>query len=256
MAQTLWIGNIEFENINIPVKLHTSVKQDKIQFHLLHKTDKVKLNQQMICAYEKKPVLSQDQVRGYQVSERKYVLLDPEEIVKAEPEKSRSITVHEFVKTGDIDPIFMERNYYLEPKTPNKVYNALCATLLEMGCQGIATWTMRKRAYLGALRSNGKALQLTVLRFADEIIPAKSLALKSFSLSEKERKIAGELINKLTVRFAPEKFKNDHQKKLRALIEKKARGQKITLAKPRHLKSTQETQLLKMLEKSLEKVAV
>jgi DNA end-binding protein Ku len=255
MPKTLWIGNIEFENISIPVKLHTSVKQDKIQFHLLHKTDQVKLNQQMICAYEKKPVLSKDQLRGYQISERKYVLLDPEEMEQAEPEKSRSIVVHEFVKTNEIDPIFMERSYYLEPKTPNKVYSALCAALLKMGCQGIATWSMRKRAYLGALRSDGKALQLTVLRFADEIIPAKSLALKSFALSEKELKIASELINKLTVRFQPEKFKNEHQKKLRALLEKKARGQKVVLAKPRHLKSTAQAELLKMLEKSLEKAS-
>jgi DNA end-binding protein Ku len=110
---------------------------------------------------------------------------------------------------------------------------------------------MRKRAYFGAILSTGKNLRLNVLRYSDEIVPVKSLGLESFELSEKEVGIGSELINKLTVKFQPEKYGNEHQKKLRDMIEKKARGQKITLLTPKHLKPTTPCKLLETLEKSL-----
>ena len=94
-----------------------------------------------------------------------------------------------------------------------------------------------------------------MLRYADEIVPAKSLGLESFELSEKEVSIGSELINKLTVKFQPEKYENEHQKKLRDMIEKKSLGQKIALFTPKHLKPTTPGKLLEVLEKSLKKVA-
>lgn len=207
----------------------------------------------MICAYDKKPVSSDHQEKGYRVDERKYVLIGPEELEQTEPKPSRTIEVHEFVKTDAIDPIFMGATYYLEPAAPGKGFGALAAALLEMESQGICTWAMRKRAHLGALRSDGKALRLTVLRYADEVRPAKSLNLESFSLSEKELKIAGELIDKLTVHFQPGKYADEHQKKLRALIERKARGETVKVIKPKHLNATVPDKLLQVLEESLQK---
>ncbi|MFA6170289.1 MAG: Ku protein [Candidatus Margulisiibacteriota bacterium] len=255
MAQTLWIGNIHFKTTNVPVKLLTAVSQNRIQLHLFHKTDGIKLRQQMICAYEKTPVSSDQQLKGFRVGERSYIPISPEELAQTEPKPSRTIAVHEFVKTDAIDPVFMGQTYRLEPAAPGKVYGLLAAALKETGRQGLCTWTMRKRAHLGALRSDGKSLNLIVLRFADEIIRAKSLGLESFSISEKELNIAGELIGKLTVPFQPEKYTDEHQKKLRALIGKKARGEKIRLSKPKHLTATVPSKLLEVLEESLQKAA-
>jgi len=252
---TIWIGNIHFGNTDVPVKLYPAVSQNIIQFHLLHKTDRVKLRQQMICAFEKTPVNPEEQVKGFLMDERKYILIDPAEIEETEPEESRTIKVSEFIKTGGIDPVFMERTYYLEPGESSKNYSALAAALKETDTQGICTWVMRKRAYFGALESTGKALRLGVLRFSDEIIPAKTLGLEEFPLSEKELDIGSELINRLTVAFQPEKYKNEHYIKLQALIDKKMRGGKITLLKPRHVKPTAPGRLLDALEKSLKKVA-
>jgi DNA end-binding protein Ku len=253
MSHALWTGNISFKNINIPVKLNVSVLQNRIQFHLLHKTDMVRLRQQMICAFEKIPVTSKEEVKGFKIDEGKYILMDPEELEEAGQETSRTIEVHEFVKDDEIDPVFMERTYYLEPQSPDKGYRALVMALKETGAQGICTWAMRKRSYLGSIRSNGKNLRLVVLRYSDEIIQAKSLDIESFSLSEKEITIASELINKLTVNFQPDKYINEHQKKLLALIEKKAKGGKFIVFKPRRLKSTAPGKLLEVLEASLKK---
>jgi DNA end-binding protein Ku len=254
-GRSIWKGFIHFGDISVPVKLHTAVKENRMQFHLLHRRDRVRLQQQMICAYEKVPVPAAEQVKGFEVEEGKYILVDPAELEDIEPEESRMIEVHEFVQTAQIDPIFLERAYYLEPDLVFKGYNALVELLQEMAVNGICTWTMRKRSYLGALQSSGRTLRLQTLRHADEVISAKTLNLEKFSLSEKELQIGSELINHLTVPFQPEKFANEHQQKLQDLIDKKARGEKIAILRPRRLKSTAPDKLLEALEASLKKVA-
>ena len=223
---TIWKGYIHFGDTDVPVKLHTAVKENRIQFHLLHQRDRVKLQQQMICAYEKVPVPPEEQAKGFEVEERKYILVDPLELEQTEPESSRMIEVHEFVKPEQIDPIFLERVYYLEPDTLLKGYNALVGALQEMEVEGICTWTMRKRSYLGALQASGKTLRLNTLRYADEVISVKSLDLQKFSFSEKELEIGSELINRLTVPFQPQKFANEHQNKAAKFDRPKSAGRK------------------------------
>lgn len=254
-GRTIWKGAIHFRETLVPVNLHPAVRENRIQFHLLHRRDRVKLQQQMICAHEKVPVPLEEQVKGFELEERKYILVDPAELEEAGPESSRMIEVREFVKSAQIDPIFLEREYYLEPDASLKGYHALVEALTEMAVAGICTWTMRKRSYLGALQAKGKLLRLNTLRYADELIPVTSLDLQNFSLSEKELKIGSDLINQLTVPFQPEKFANEHQQKLQNLLEKKARGEKIALLRPRRLKATAPDKLLEALEASLKKVA-
>jgi DNA end-binding protein Ku len=255
---TIWKGYIHFGDTDVPVKLHTAVKEERIQFHLLHKRDQARLRQQMVCAYEKQPVPAEEQSKGFEVEEGKYIIVDPEELEQTAPEGSRMIEVHEFVKTEQIDPIFLGRLYYLEPDITNiqgKGYSALVRTLKEMDVAGICTWTMRKRSYLGALQAREGVLRLTTLRYADEVIPVGSLKLQDVPLSEKELKIGSLLINQLTAPFEPQKFENEHEKKLQDMIEKKARGEKIVVLAPRRLKATRSDELLQVLEASLKKAA-
>ena len=252
---TLWKGLIHFGDTDVPVKLHSAVREDRIQFHLLHSRDQVKLRQQMICAYEKQPVPAEEQSKGFEVEDGKYIIIDPEELEQTAPESSRMIEVHEFVKTEQIDPLFLDRVYYLEPDVLGKGYPALVEALKKMDVEGICTWTMRKRSYLGALQARGKLLRLNTLRYADEVIAVESLGLQNVALSEKELKIGGDLINQLTAPFEPRKFENEHQKKLQDMIEKKARGEKIAVLAPRRLKPTESDDLLQVLEASLKKAA-
>jgi len=255
VGKAIWKGNIRFGDVDVPVKLHTAVREERVQFHLLHRRDHIKLRQQMVCAYEDKPVPAEAQVKGFEVEDGKYIIVDPAELEAAVPESSRIVEVHEFVKSGQIDPVFLERVYYLEPDAHVKGYSALAGALGEMGVTGICTWAMRKRYYLGALQASGKMLRLTTMRYADEVVSVKSLELPSFRLSEKELKIGIELINQLTAPFQPRKFENEHQKKLQSLIDKKARGEKIALLRPRRQKPTEPDKLLQALEASLKKVA-
>jgi len=254
-GRAIWKGTIHFGGIDVQVKLHTAVREERIQFHLLHKRDHVKLKQQMVCAHEKVPVPVEEQTRGFELEEGRYILVDPEELEQAEPEESRVIEVHEFVKAGGIDPLFRERAYYLEPDTPSKGYNELAEALREMDVEGICTWTMRKRSYLGALQMCGKMLRLNALRYADEVISVPSLEMPKITLSEKELKIGSDLIDQLTAPFEPRKFENEHQKKLHHLIDQKARGEKIVILRPKRLKPTTSDKLLQALEASLKRVA-
>jgi DNA end-binding protein Ku len=257
-GRAIWKGYIHFGDTDVPVKLHTAVKEERIQFHLLHRRDQVRLHQQMVCAYEKQPVPAEQQSKGFEVEDGKYVIVDPAELEQTTPESSRMIEVHEFVKTGQIDSIFLDRLYYLEPDIQDiqgKGYSALVKAMKELDVAGICTWIMRKRSYFGALQARGKMLRLNTLRYADEVIPVGSLELEDVPLSEKELKIGSELIEKMAAPFEPQKFVNEHQKKLQEMIEKKARGEKIAVLVPRRLKPTESDQLLQALEASLKKAA-
>jgi DNA end-binding protein Ku len=251
----VWKGIIHFGDLSVPVKLHSAVREERIRFHLLHRLDLVRLHQQMICAYENKPVPTEAQTKGFELEEGKFLIVDPVELEQVTPESSRLIEVHEFVKRGEIDPIFIERVHYLEPDSSVAGYNELAEALQEMDVAGICTWTMRKRSYLGAVQGNGTMLSLHTLRYADEVVAVNALGLQEVSVSERELKIGRDLIMQLTAPFLPQKFANEHEQKLRQLIEKKARGEKVVLLPPRVLKPTGADELLQTLEASLKRAA-
>jgi len=252
---TIWKGIIHFGETDVAVKLHSAVREEHIQFHLLHTRDHARLRQQMMCAYENTPVPAEEQARGFELEEGKYILVDPEELEQIASETSRMIEVHEFVKTAQIEPLFLDRAYYLEPDVQAKGYAALVKALAGMDVAGICTWTMRKRSYVGALQAKGNLLRLNTLRYADEVVSAESFGLEQVPLSEKELKIGSELISQLTVPFEPAKFQNEHQKKLQLMIDQKARGEKIAVQPPRRLVPTESDKLLQALEASLKKAA-
>jgi DNA end-binding protein Ku len=254
-GKAIWKGTIHFGDFEVPVKLHTAVQEERIQFHLLHKRDHARLRQQMVCAYEKTPVPPEEQVRGFEVENGKYIIITPEELEQADPRESRMIEIHEFVKTAQIDPLFISHAYYLEPDMQAKEYDTLLETMQELDVEGICTWSMRKRSYFGALQASGKIFRLSTLRYADEVISEAALDLQQIPLSEKELKIGSDLINQMAGAFEPQKFENEHEKKLQSLIDKKARGEKIVILRPRRLKPTAPDKLLQTLEASLKKVA-
>ncbi len=253
-ARAIWKGRIHFGDYNIPVKLYMAVREQRIQFRLLHKSDQVRLKQQMICAYEHIPVPREEQVRGFEIEDGKYVIIDDEELERFEPEESRTIEVHEFVKSGAIDPLYFERAYHLGPDGPQTDYDVLAAALADTGMEGVCTWSMRKRPYFGSLKARGRMVRLTTLRYADEVVAEALLDLPRVKLSEKELKVGSDLVKALTGPFQPEKFENEHQKKLQEMIDRKAAGEKISILRPKRKKATAPDRLLETLEASLKKV--
>jgi DNA end-binding protein Ku len=239
--------------VNIPVKLHTGVKEERIQFHLLHARDKNRVAQQMVCARENIPVPGEEQTKGYEVEKGTFVVVDPEELKAADPEGTRMIEIREFVRKADVDPRYLERTYYLEADNSEKAYVTLLGALKETGLAGIAEWTMRKRNYIGVLQAGEKTLRLTTMRFSDEVVPADSLDLPAARLNEREISTGMMLIKQMSGPFEPGRYRNEYEKKLRGLIEAKARGEKIKTVRPRRKKATAGDELLKALKQSLKK---
>ncbi len=255
---TIWKGYIHFGSEDVPVKLHSAVRDERIQFHLLHNRDQARLRQQMVCSYEKRPVPPEEQARGFEIEEGKYILVRPEELEQLVPEADRKIDVHEFVRAAQIDPLMLERIYYLEPDASSvrsAGYGALADALGELDVAGICTWTMRKRSYFGALQARGGVLRLCTLRHIDEVVPASSLGIPEAALAERELAIGSELIEKLTTAFDPSRFEDEHEMKLRELIDRKARGEQIEVIAPRQPRATTPDELLQALEASLKKAA-
>lgn len=252
---TVWKGIIHFGDTGVAVKLHTAVSGGRASLHLLHRRDNVRLRQQMMCRLEQRPVFAEEQARGFEVEEGKYLIVDPAELEQAAAESSRLIDVHEFVGADQIDPLFLERVYYLEPDLGSKGYAALVESMRELDVAAICTWSMRKRSYLGALQAVGQTLRLSTLRYADEVVAAESLELPDVAVTEKELAIGSELIEKLSVPFEPAKFTDEHRKKLMDMIERKARGEQITVRPPKRLVPTAPDRLLEALEASLKKAA-
>jgi DNA end-binding protein Ku len=259
-GHAIWNGSISFGRFAVLVKLHAAVWERRIQFHLLHRRDLVKLKRMMVCSLDGTPVPPEEQAKGFELEGGKYVLIDPAELEKVDPQANRAIEVREFVPAGDIDPIFLERSYFLEPgeggtsKTAN-VYPALAAALEELRLAGICIWTMRKRSYLGALVSSDGLLRLNTLRYAGEVVNAARLKQAGEPLSARELAVGSELIDHMTGSFKPEQFKDTHQERLRELIGRKARGQKIRTVQPKRKAATEPSRLLSVLEASLKKVA-
>ena len=252
-GRTIWKGYIHFANVNIPVKLHPAVKEERIQFHLLHAPDNNRLAQQMVCAVENVPVAKEEQTRGYEVEKGTFVIVDPDELKAVDPEGSRMIEIKEFVKNEEIDPRFLERTYYLEADNSEKAYATLAEALKETDRAGVGTWVMRNRNYVGVLRSKGRSLRLTTLRFFDEVVPADDLELPKASVNEREISTGMMLIKEMSGSFDPDRYHNEYEKKLRGIIEAKARGEKIRIPHPKRVKATPSDELLKALQQSLKK---
>ncbi len=237
----------------MPVKLYSAVADERVSFHMLHDQDGQRLRQEMYCPVEDKPVPREHVIRGYEVDEGRYVLVTEEDIEKAEPESSRDVAVDAVVPLDDIDGRWFDRAYYLGPDDDAAAYAALAAALGRAGRAAVCRWTMRKRPYLGALRSKDGVLSVVTLNYSDEVIGADALELPGkFDFSDKEMKTARYLIDALSGDFDITAFTNDYQDRVRDLVNRKAKGKKIKPARPKRRKVTKERDLLATLEASVE----
>jgi DNA end-binding protein Ku len=254
-SHAIWDGNIIFGSVALPVKLHPAVRENRVRFHLLHRRDLVKLKRQMVCSLDGAPVPPEDQARGFELEDDRYILVDPTELEEVDPEAGRAIEVHEFVPAAQIDPVYLDHSYYLEPGPHAEGYGALVAALAEMDVAGVCTWTMRKQPYVGAIRAGGRFLRLYTLRHAGEVVAAAAPGAPVAALSARELKVGTDLIDHMTGRFQPRKFEDRHQELLRKLIDRKARGGKFRILRPKRIAPTAPSRLLAALEAGLKRVA-
>ncbi len=254
MAHAIWSGAINFGLVTIPVKLQTAVRTSDLRFNFLHKTDEGRVNNVRRCSLDGEELGFDDIVRGYEYEKGRYVILSDEDFKRVNPEASQSVDIVQFVDLAEIDPMFFDKPYYLEPeKRGRHAYALLREALKVSGKVGIAKVVIRSREHLAALKPNGDALVLELMHFADEIVEQSTLELPaSETPAENEMKVAKLLIDTMTEAFVPEAFTDTYREQMLAMIEARAAGKEAPEAETKAPERNNVVNLMDVLQRSLE----
>jgi DNA end-binding protein Ku len=228
--RSIWRGAINFGMVTIPVKLYTATQQKDVRFRLVHRTDGAPIVEKRFCTAEDREVEWDELARGFEVSKGEFVLVEPEEIEAAAPETTRTIEIGDFVELDEIDPIYFEKSYFLEPTDVGaKPFNLLRRALEETGRVAVAKVAIRTKERLATLRVYEETLVLETMYWPDEIRSTEQLDLpagRAASPSSKELQMARSLVENLSSRFDPEQFEDQYRLALQGLIEQKMSGEK------------------------------
>lgn len=250
----IWTGGISFGLIYIPVSMYSAVEEKAdIDFDLLDKATMSRIHYQKIAESTGKEVQNEDIVKAFQYEKGKYVVVDEDEFEKATLDRSKKIEITEFVMREEIDLLYYERPYFLEPSEESaKIYKLLVRALTDSKKVGIAKFVMHNREHLCALYPRDNGLVLNSLRFADEVRSAEKLKLpEGQEVNKEELQMARDIIAKMTHEFKVEKYKDTYDEVLQKLIAEKLKHKKI-VTKSAAPKATEVKDLMAMLKKSLE----
>jgi DNA end-binding protein Ku len=225
----IWKGAISFGMVTIPVKLYTATQSKDVRFRLLHKEDGAPIEEKRFCTADGKEVAWDDLVRGFEVSKGEYVILDPEEIDAAKPESSTTIDIGDFVLSEEIDPVYFEKSYFLEPtEVGAKPFSLLKRALEETERVALARVTIRTRERLATLRAYEDTLVLETMFWPDEIRSTGALDLPEgdeAKVRAKELEMARSLVQNLADKFRPDAYTDAYREALERLIEQKMKGE-------------------------------
>ncbi|ASS48215.1 MAG: Ku protein [Candidatus Fluviicola riflensis] len=251
--KAIWKGAISFGLVNIPVKLYSATQQSSLDLDMVDPRDMSHIRFKRINEDTGKEVSWENIAKAYWLNER-YVLLEPEDFESAAPEKSKIIQVDHFVDETDIDTIYFENSYYVEPeKSGVKAYALMREALAKSKKVGIAQFVLRTTETLTVLKPRGNVLVLSKIRFAQEIRETSDLKLPAASeVKPTELKMAMALIKQYTTPFSIEKFKDEYAASLLKIIKAKAKGKKTSVPKLRIVHSKSKD-LMEQLKASLEK---
>jgi DNA end-binding protein Ku len=239
MPRSIWNGVISFGMVSIPVKLYTGTESKDISFHMLHKTDNTRIKMQRYCPEDDRTVEMSEIVRGFEYARDQYVILTEEDFEKLPLPSKHTIELAQFVEAQEIDPVYYEKTYYLEPDEKGvKPYSLLMRALKEKNLTAVAKIAIRNKERLCALRPMDGTLVLETLFYPDEIRVQKESDVPQVDVSDRELDMAFTLIELLHEPFEPERFKDEYREALQQLIDAKLEGEEIAVVTPQPTKVT------------------
>jgi DNA end-binding protein Ku len=256
MARAIWKGSISFGLVNIPIALYPATRREELKFRLLRKSDLSPVNYKRFAEKDGKEVSWDQIVKGYEYEKGKYVVLKDEDFERVDLEATQTVDIQDFVDQEEIDPMFFYKPYYLEPqKGGDKAYALLRDALKDSGKVGIAKVVIKTRQYLAGVKPEDGVLLLELMHFADELAdPGKLHVPKKTELGKREMNMAKSLIDSMSSKWNPEKYKDDYREALMEVIEEKveAGGKEIEEKPKKAPKPTKVIDLVSALQKSLE----
>jgi DNA end-binding protein Ku len=253
MAASVWSGYLTFGLISMPVRLYSGARGARISFHMLHRDDNTRVKQQLYCPTDERVVERNEIVKGYEYRKGEYVVVEPEELKKIEPKTAKAMEILEFVKVDEVDPVYFESSYYLQPdEGGEKPYALLVRALQETEYMGIAKLTMHNREYTVFLRPHDSGMMLHTMYYEDEVRKMAAPKLDA-NIKPAEVKIAHQLIEALAGKFEPEKFHDSYEENVKKLIQAHLEGREVeAVAKP--AKPEKVVDLMAALKQSLDQM--
>ncbi len=252
MARSLWNGTVTFGLVNVPVKLYSATERKTVHFHEVHVADGARIEHRRFCAKEDREVPYEEVVKGYEVADGEYVVLDKDEVAAASGERTHVIAVEAFVEIEEIDPVFYDKGYFLGAGDEGADASRVLHDALERtGRAALGRFTFHNREYLAAIRPLDEVLALHTMRFADELVPGEEIEFEppDQAPSDREVDMAGRLLESLHEDFRPERYHDEYREAVLELIRRKAAGEEV--APPEEEEAEPAPDLLGALEASL-----
>jgi DNA end-binding protein Ku len=223
--RAIWKGHISFALVTIPISLFSATKRNELSFHYLHKKDMSSVSYKRFCDTENVEVPWDEITRGYEYEKDQYIEITDDDIERADVELAKTIHIMEFVNEDEIDPVYFDKPYYLEPqKGGERAYALMRDALAQSRRVGIAKVVMKTKEHLAAVKAVGNMITLNTMRFAHEIVDASELNLPTAEVSKKEMDLANTLIDSMSDKFDPTKYKYEYYEKVMEVIQKKLAG--------------------------------
>lgn len=256
--RSLWKGAVSFGLVHIPIKLYPATRRKDVSFNQLHRVCGSRIRYQRFCPHCRVEVRTDDIVRGYEYDKDKYVIVSDDELEQLPVTGTKTIEIKQFVRLDEIDPVFYDKTYYLEPADGGgKAYALLRETLRQTDRIAIATVVLRTKGSLCTLRVGGNALVMETMFYPDEIRSTAALSglEERAQLGEREMTMAVQLVDSLTEPFSPDRYDDEYRRALTALINEKIRGEEIAVA-PAAEPSEKVADLMAALQASLQAAGV
>jgi DNA end-binding protein Ku len=255
MPRSIWSGAISFGLVNVPVKLFSAVSRKTVRFNQLNAETGNRIQQKRVDPETGEEVGYDQIVKGYELTKDRYVVITPEELDALDPERTRTIDIEDFVDLEEIDPVYYDHPYYLVPdKGAAKAYGLLLGAMHQANKVAIAKVVIRSKEQLVAIRPSGDVLLMETMLFHDEVVPSDDIDElpdgKELKASDRELKMAQQLIDSLSSEFDPSRYRDEYREKVLELIERKASGEEIAV-QPEAPQPARVPDLMAALEASL-----
>jgi DNA end-binding protein Ku len=230
MPATVWKGYLTFGLVSFPIRLSAAARPEPVHFHLLHRKDLSRVREVMYCAKEDRPLEKSEIVKGYEYEKNRYVVVEPEELKKIAPPTATVMEILQFVRIEEIDPIYLEKSYYVAPEQAvSRPYSLLLEAMRETKYDAVAKVAMHGREHIVILRGAQNGIVLHTMYFADELHKSNEVKVPAAGkFDKKELDLAKKLIDTLAGPFKPDEYEDEYKKNVEQFIEKKRKGQKIT----------------------------
>ncbi|MDH3679742.1 MAG: Ku protein [Acidimicrobiia bacterium] len=255
MPRAIWSGAISFGLVSVPVKLYSAVSRKNVRFNQLDSETNSRVRQKRVNA-EGEEVPYEKIVKGYEIAKDSYVVVTDDELAALAPKATRMIDISDFVDESEIDPIFYDSAYYLAPEElARKSYALLAQAMEDSNRVAIASFVMRTKQYLVAIRPKDGRLMMSTMVYADELVASDDVPgleeLDEFEASEAELAMAAQLIDSLTSDFEPERYEDSYREQVLELLEAKAAGEVTSIEAPAAAEDEGVVDLLAALEASV-----